>query len=541
MRILVIQLARSNDILQTLPTLAGLKRKFPNCHIDLVVRETFQDVAKLFPIADRTISLPLRAILKPLINEKQKVKSLATLITWIADEFLEATYAIGPYDLTLNLTFSESSSFLTEIIPSKERRGLRRAFDGAYAINDPWSSYTYSQVLRHNLNILHLNDIFARIAGVAPAPISPVVHTRDPGAALPPLTIGIHIGASHSNKSLNPKIWGILSQEILEALPDAHLLFFGSKEDKKRSQIVMNAINGISEERYTNLVGRLKLHDMTHWIKKCAHVITPDTFMNQLAPACGVNVINISVGDVNPYEVGPYGEEHFVLRPQDTTLEQGLRPLVEAILSIVMGESINSEIPAFKTKLIRCSDETVRCELTPVNFRKNDIRNFFEQAYYLLAEFRNSGHFEDIPIPKLDNPDTTYSTNLLIASYDALCAVKKLSTFGSQTCVQMIKNAEDTTLLKSLGKQITEIEGLLKTLQTSVVYIKPLVDTWEVAKENVIGDSVTELAARTEGTFRELTHNVEMIQELLQLALNKNIENAKTKQAPQAEEKEITQ
>ena len=525
MRILVVQLARLGDILQTLPMVAGLKARHPGCTVDLVVREKFAEAALISPHVDRVISLPSKAILGPLVENPKADKNvkavcLAQLITWVADEFLERTHHDGPYDLTLNCTFSESSSYLTALIPSKERRGLTRAKDGAYAVTDAWGAYIYSQVLRKNMNILHLNDLFARMAGVAAMNAEPLTRGYDASSDFGPLAIGMQMGASQTNKTLNPKAWGELAACLLKALPEAHLVLFGGKEDKKRAQAVMNALGKELKSRCTSLVGRMRYSEIVPWVKRMHHMITPDTAMVHLAPLCGVKTINISVGDVNPHETGPYGAGHFVLRPLDTTFEAGMEPLAESVIGIIMGEGPGKDVPALATRLIPCSDGTVRSALEPMNFKPDELEHLLQQAYYLLAEFRCAGRQEDLPIPVIGSPDQASRLDALKTTIEAFETTRRLAEFGRQYCVKMMENPKNREILSELGNKIGEIEGLYRNLHAAVPTARPLLDLWEVQKENVIGDGIEELASLTEGTFRELIQNVDMVHELIQLALD---------------------
>jgi ADP-heptose:LPS heptosyltransferase len=538
MRILVIQLARLGDILQTLPTIAGLKKRYQGCEIDIVVRETFAEATLLSPHVDRIIAMPTRAIFEPIIEDManasndKKAISLAHIITWIADQFLEKTHKSGPYDLTLNFTFSESSSYLAQIIPSKEIRGLKRAKDGAYAVTDPWGTYIYSQVLRKNLNMLHLNDLFARMANVVAAPVDPEPKGFDSSYDLGKNAIGLQIGASQSNKTLNVKTWGAIAKSILENKPDAHLVIFGGRSDKEQCSQLLAQLPEALQERCTSLVGRLKYHHNVAWVKRCHYMITPDTAMVHLAPMCGVKTINISVGDVNPMETGPYGDGHWVLRPTDGEYADIIDKLVAAVLGIINTENPGSDIPAFRTKLVTCSDGTKRSQLDAVNFALNEINELMRVSYYLLAEFRNSGRLEDLPVPSIGTSDQPRALEDLKITIQALDTIRKLAEFGQTFCLRILQNPKDNQLLKELGAKITEIEGLYRDMHAAVPYVRSLLDLWEVSKENVIGDTIEDLASLTEGTFRELIQNIDMIHQLIQLALD-NAENRLSTELPE--------
>src|SRR5262245_22192285 len=126
MRIIVLQLARLGDILQTLPAIQGLKKAHPGCELTLVVRSTFADAARISPHVDNLVEFPSEEVLGPYFEDRaDKTESLAQLGHWLASEILSRDGVVAaPYDLLLNLTFSPASSYLATLIPARERRGL---------------------------------------------------------------------------------------------------------------------------------------------------------------------------------------------------------------------------------------------------------------------------------------------------------------------------------------------------------------------------------------------------------------------------------
>ena len=57
---------------------------------------------------------------------------------------------------------------MASVVRAREKRGVLAAknqSNGPYTIPDPWSMYFFAQVVEHNINILHVNDLFTRIAG----------------------------------------------------------------------------------------------------------------------------------------------------------------------------------------------------------------------------------------------------------------------------------------------------------------------------------------------------------------------------------------
>jgi ADP-heptose:LPS heptosyltransferase len=320
MRIIVLQLARLGDIIQTLPTIQGLKKKYPGSEITLIARETFSDAARLSPHLDRIVEFPTRRILGPVLAGGDKAEALDGLSRWLAENLLSG----GEYDLLINLTFSPASAYLATMIPARERRGLHRiaANQGdQYVITDAWSQYFFAHVLGNTLNIIHLNDLFTRIAGAGEG-AWPLELSESSGSAATPLEdgklrVGIQLTASRPEKTLEATAWAEICGEILATQPSVELVFFGSQGDLPAIETVLNllekALGPDARGHCTIVAGTLLFHENTGWLRTCACIISPDTALVHLASACGTKVIEIAVGPVRPEETGPYGDGHNVI------------------------------------------------------------------------------------------------------------------------------------------------------------------------------------------------------------------------------------
>ena len=58
--ILIISLTRMGDLIQTTPLIMGLKEKYPNARITLMVSSDFEGVVSLIPGIDSSIVINLR-------------------------------------------------------------------------------------------------------------------------------------------------------------------------------------------------------------------------------------------------------------------------------------------------------------------------------------------------------------------------------------------------------------------------------------------------------------------------------------------------
>ncbi|MBI2607075.1 MAG: glycosyltransferase family 9 protein [Deltaproteobacteria bacterium] len=511
MRILVLQLARLGDILQTLPAIQALKKTHPGSEITLVVRNRFADAARVSPHVDRIVELTTQDILAPCIERggaEGKRTALERLSAWIGTAF-DGT----EFDLLVNLTFTEASAWLASIIPARERRGAFHSKDGAFAIEDAWGQYFYAQVLQKNLNILHLNDLFTRIAGVRADAAWPTEINPARVAAIPAgRKIGIQLTSSRPEKSPSIDAWAMICAKLV-ARTGCDLVFFGAKQDLPAIRAVIG--KAVISARSHVVAGSLRFHENAAWLKACERIVSPDTALVHFASICGVPVICIPMGGVRPEETGPYGAGHSVLYPANATPEE----FSDEIARVAAGETARNPIPHSRTRLTPCSDGTFRSELVPANFDADETANLFTHAYYLLAEFRCSGRVEELPMPKIGSPSQPEALDRLVLAHDALISIRKTAEFGCHHCLRMLDYLDDPGTLKALSSRVSEVDALLDELRSSVALVKPLLDEWRVKKTNVTGSTLEDLIGLTEGTYRELMQNVDIVLQLLQTAV----------------------
>jgi len=119
MKILVIQLARLGDIYMSWPTIRALKTANPGAEIHMLVRSRFSEATNGLESVSQIKIFPTPQILDPVVNQNDLSGSLGVIDTMLNDLNNEK------YDLIVNLTFSEVSSYVASFFTNRFESSFR--------------------------------------------------------------------------------------------------------------------------------------------------------------------------------------------------------------------------------------------------------------------------------------------------------------------------------------------------------------------------------------------------------------------------------
>ena len=147
----------------------------------------------------------------------------------------------------------------------------------------------------------------------------------------------------------------------------------------------------------------------------------------------------------------------------------------------------------------------------------------------MLAEFRCGGFQEDIEIPTIGSPAQPDELDRLLQAHDAMISINKLSKFGQFHTVKILEQIEKgSTDYKEHMERLNEVDSFIVKFRDTVPILGPLVDTWRTNKELFAPSNTAparsmaalkEVVSVTEGAYRELGQNVDMLMDLIQTAV----------------------
>lgn len=278
---LVLQMQRMGDLVLTFPLLLWLKRCFPARQIHVVAEERF--------------FTPLLPVSPP-----------AAYISW--PEATSGALHGRVYSLVVNLSIREDAARLAGELSADEKLGPVREPDGALRVRGAWQLFRTSLVQNNRHNRFHWADLNA--LDIVPLPVLRQTHfgpPREPQGQ-DAKSVGLFVGASDPAKRPDAAFYAGLVRELLDR--GLRPVLLGGPDDVP----VAEEIRSLFDHPALNLVGRLSLAELVSAGRTLSLLITPDTGPMHVAAWTGLKTLNLSVGNVNPWDTGPYQPGHLVLR-----------------------------------------------------------------------------------------------------------------------------------------------------------------------------------------------------------------------------------
>ncbi|MDN3508896.1 MAG: lipopolysaccharide heptosyltransferase I [Candidatus Neptunochlamydia sp.] len=111
MQILIVKTTSLGDIIQSLPVLAFLLKKFPHAQLDWVVEKLFKELLEAHPNIHQVIPVEMRIWKRNLIKQRQAIKNTIS------------TLRKSHYDLLIDLQGNIKSAIITKFAHAEEKIG----------------------------------------------------------------------------------------------------------------------------------------------------------------------------------------------------------------------------------------------------------------------------------------------------------------------------------------------------------------------------------------------------------------------------------
>jgi ADP-heptose:LPS heptosyltransferase len=315
--ILVINLMRLGDLIQTTPVLRGLRRQYPEGRITLAVKDLFLEAARLLPGVDRLLSFPSVDLAVLLDQEGGWPEAAQRLGEWLRESFPR------PPDLVVNLTPNSLGSILAYATGAKEIRGMAAYPTWDLGTRPDWASYTLVVSRARQANPFNLVDLFLREGGLAPdgrgleVAVPPTAEGEAEeflrGLHLPADTklVGLFPGASRPERQWPPEQFARTALMLLEKRA-CHFFIFGSAKEARLGEAITQQLPPAA---FTSLWGQTSPAVLAAYLKCLDLLITNDTGPMHLAAAVGTPTLALFLASARVQDTGPVGRGHVIMEP----------------------------------------------------------------------------------------------------------------------------------------------------------------------------------------------------------------------------------
>ena len=304
MNILIVKLSAIGDVIHTLPSLAALRKLYPEAHITWVVEEAAADLVKNHPMLDAVLISRRKNWIKSL-RQGEFSRPLREMRAFLRE------LRKRPYDLVIDFHGLLKSAVIVLLSGGKRKLG----YDSLQEL----SGLFYNEKIPENMS-KHAVDRYLDFTRYLGAKIEEAqfILPSDNAAqtGIQSLLKKYHL----ENKkfiAVNPvaywetKLWddekfaGLA--DLIKTKLNIEVVFTGSE---KKS---IEKISAQMQDKAVNLAGETSLPELAHLYKKALMLITTDSGPMHLAAAVGTPVIAL-FGPTDPQRTGPYGEGHTIIR-----------------------------------------------------------------------------------------------------------------------------------------------------------------------------------------------------------------------------------
>ncbi len=301
-KILVMQLARLGDLVQTWPLLRRLRHLAPEARVELLCDSRWRELAPEGPPVAEVLGLDLQGLAS---SGERDVKETYAALQRNIRELQERRY-----DRVLVLNFSRVALLLAHVL-RVPAWGYRPGRGGREFGRNPWLAYVFALVHARGFNRLHVSDVFRHLAPgplAEPPPPAPRPIRPEPVVVLQP-------GTRHPRRTWPLESFARLAELLLDG-PAARLWITGTGAESGLGEQIVRGLPVSLRERAENLQGRTGLRELAWCLTEADLVISGDTGTLHLAAALGTQVLGLYLGPASCFETGPCGSGHLTLQTE---------------------------------------------------------------------------------------------------------------------------------------------------------------------------------------------------------------------------------
>jgi lipopolysaccharide heptosyltransferase II len=298
LKILILKPSSMGDVVQALPVLRLLKRRFPQSEIYWWIETSLAPLLEGDPDLAGVVRFDRRHWAQP-----ANWVALARSILWMRAQ---------RFDWVIDLQCLLRSGVFAWLANGKLTVGLDEPREGARGF--------YDLIARRPSFHTHAADWYLRVLELLKVPVD---RDFDWLPARPEIAAGLRRkwpvdqarwialqpGARWLNKRWPAACFADLVQRLSAENAEFRFAILGGTDDKPLGESIARAGNG----RCLDLTGQLSLSEMVEWVRLSELMVTNDTGPMHVAAALGMPVVAL-FGPTEPCRTGPYGQLNHVLQ-----------------------------------------------------------------------------------------------------------------------------------------------------------------------------------------------------------------------------------
>ncbi len=305
MNVLVLNLTRLGDLLQSQPTVADLKAA--GHRVGLVCLDNFVGAAELLRGLDAVFPLAGARLLAGLDRDwRAAVLELRRFVDGLSANF--------PPDAVVNLTPSAPARLLAMHLAGDPARvrGFALDAEGFNADTSLWAAFLQLAAATRGASPFNIVDVFRRLPGpdmAAPgvaADIAPLGPAREARARLLEQAtkprrgyVAVQLGASADIRRWPEDLFAHVARGLNETGFTPVLVGSAAERELARRYFVAGGCG-------VDLVGGTDLPELAATLRACSLLLTNDTGTMHLAAGLGVPCLAIFLATAQPWDTGPY-------------------------------------------------------------------------------------------------------------------------------------------------------------------------------------------------------------------------------------------
>ncbi len=508
MKMAIIQTTRLGDVIQTAQAARILKEYYPHIELTLIGRRRFVEPLRF--LCDKIFDSIITFETKDFVSYEEKktpersVSSLKSFLEKINNKNI---------DVLVNLSFSKSSSFLTNLIKAKQKLGMSRDRFSKIKIDDLWSQFIYSNVQRGSQNPYNLVDLYKKILGVS------FLKSKTNMEATPrEKLVVIHPFASQKRKKWGHSKWIEVTYFILKNFPEHRVAIVGGKEDREYEKYFLEStILGKYQDRIDYNIANKEIRSLYLSLRKAQLFVGHDSMVGHLASEAQTPTLTISLGTVRPHETTPYHSKAINVAPRISCFPctptkkcdllpchgqvsyQAICKLIEMKLQNIeiSHQNIQDKISIFHLENINIfkayDPGHGEQELEELIHLTPEINSIFKIYYKILWSLILS----DVELSS-NPPRVSIKTAKELEHYQkGLTSLFEIYRFGATFAKQLIEDinqGKKAHEIKETFSKISEIDTLTPIVKQNYPLLAPLVDFYFVAIANIREEELIQVA-----------------------------------------------